>query len=444
MPLGAAVRSNTGMHMARAGIGKTPMEAQLAAAAADLHEDIHAEILARLPAKSVLRFRSVCRAWRRLTTDPYFLAAHARLRPAEVVLYRYLDSAQCENRPAGYAVDVALDALPVSVDRAGRRRLVRYPKYYVTDPREPWRYSMPQHCLLLASCDGVLLFATKGADSYLLCNPITRHWAALPKITDAAAGAAGGVRVSEYAFYFHEPSGEHRLLCGRRKPAGADHAQTSWCVLSTGAAGPRRVDAQAAADDPRVPDLRHTGATPVPLHGRLHWPPRRDALRRETLEMVAFDTAAETFHAMAGPRVAAVALMKLFAMDGMLVAANFGDGDGQARHVDLWFLTEYGATDGRWERRHRVATPWGFGVCSVGLMATAAASDDRGNVMLGTHHGLCVYNVRTKTVTVVKDVATRSNDVLMSRHVFRESLVQHQGYRQTRSFADLPLIHFWR
>ncbi|CAN6276064.1 unnamed protein product [Urochloa humidicola] len=182
------------------------MEAQLATArpppaVAVLSEDIHAEILARLPAKSVLRFRSVCRAWRRLTTDPRFLAAHARLRPAEVVLYVYLDSAQREYHPPGYPVDVSRDAL------------VRYPEY-VADTPEPWRASMPQHCLLLASCGGVLLFSTKYAATYLLCNPVTRQWAALPKLV-----AYGGVVISPYAFYFHEPSGEHRLLCARRAPA---------------------------------------------------------------------------------------------------------------------------------------------------------------------------------------------------------------------------------
>ncbi|CAN6276062.1 unnamed protein product [Urochloa humidicola] len=220
--------------------GKTPMEALLAtarpAAAADLSEDILSEILARLPAKSVLRFRSVCRAWRRITTNPHFLAAHARLRPAEVVIYRYLDSAQRKNRPPGYAVDIALDALPVSGDRAGRRRLVRYPKYYVTNPREPWRDSMMQQCLLLASCGGVLPFATKAAGSYLLCNPITRQWAVLPKLITT------GVVVSEYAFYFDEPSGEHRLLCGHRAPGGGVGGGTAWCVLSTGAAGPRLLE----------------------------------------------------------------------------------------------------------------------------------------------------------------------------------------------------------
>ncbi|CAL5031391.1 unnamed protein product [Urochloa decumbens] len=430
MPLVAAVRSNTGTHMARAGIGKTPMEAQLAAAA-DLPEDIHAEILARLPAKSVLRFRSVCKAWRRITTDPRFLAAHARLRPAEVVLYMYLDSALRENRPPGYAINI-------SGEQAGHQRLVRYPED-VTDPPGPWSAIMPQHCLLLASCDGVLLFATKDAGSYLLCNPVTRQWTALPKLN-----AGGGAVVSEYAFYFHEASGEHRLLCGHRSPAAGVGRQTAWWVLSTGAAGPRRLVDTHGAAGLGVRGLREDQATPVALHGRLHWPPRPDALRRE---VVAFDAAAETFHAMAGPRVAAAAgalIVKLFAMDGLLVAADFGE----AKHVDLWFLADYGAADRRWECRHRVAMlPWVSGWNPFWLSTRdlkAAAGDDRGNVMLANQHGFCVYSVRTKTLRRVSCVPKRSNNLLVSRHVFRESLVQHPGFRQARSSADLPLIHFWR
>ncbi|RLM66448.1 hypothetical protein C2845_PM16G13090 [Panicum miliaceum] len=110
------------------------MQPQVAAAppspAADLPEDVHVEILVRLPAESVLRFRSICKAWRRITSDPRFLAAHARRRPAQVVLYRYLESTGCKSRPLGYAVDIALDVLPVSgEEEAGRRRrLIGYPR----------------------------------------------------------------------------------------------------------------------------------------------------------------------------------------------------------------------------------------------------------------------------------------------------------------------------
>ncbi|RCV07245.1 hypothetical protein SETIT_1G228600v2, partial [Setaria italica] len=43
-----------------------------------LMEEIVTEILARLPVKPLLRFRSVCKAWRAIISDPVFIRAHLR------------------------------------------------------------------------------------------------------------------------------------------------------------------------------------------------------------------------------------------------------------------------------------------------------------------------------------------------------------------------------
>jgi hypothetical protein len=53
-----------------------------------------------------------------------------------------------------------------------------------------------------------------------------------------------------------------------------------------------------------------------------------------------------------------------------------------------------------------------------------------------------VYNVRMRTIRAVHYVATLRNNVLVSRHVFRESLVEHPNFKRS-SAADLPFIHFW-
>ncbi|KAL6657398.1 hypothetical protein ACP70R_005178 [Stipagrostis hirtigluma subsp. patula] len=417
-----------------------------------LSDDMITEILLRLSARSVLRFRAVCRAWLRVTTDPRFLAAHARLRPPEVVLYTYLDAPHDGNRPLGYAVDIALDAVPVSAtdgDRASRRRrLIRYPKFVaLSDPPERWYLDMPIHCLLLAACDGVLLFK-KDEGFYLLCNPATRRWAELPRL---ARLDFADVDI-ERAFYFHRPSGEYRLLCrrGRSTPAGG----TRWLILSTGAAEPRRVDTLAGAAM-APPCLLTTGTTPVPFRDHLHWPPRRGlsaGSEASPTMMVAFDTLSETFHLMAGPPTASSTLVKLFAMVGTLAAADFGE----ERHVDLWFLEgDYGA--GRWERRHQVATPWGSGYWggisseNRSLLYVAAAGDgDHGDVLLGTPHCLLVHNVRrrktvrTVTSAAVPDLARSESSVAVSRHVFRESLEQHPAFSEWPSSAGrFPLLHDW-
>jgi F-box interacting protein len=430
-------------------------------AARDLTEDIHKEILLRLPAESILRCRAVCKAWRRITTDPRFIADHERRRPTQPVVYTYLvDESPCSNHPAaGCPSDIALDVVPFVSDESSssavRRRLIRYPKFEAAagpdedDPpaeepepddepllvRRRRRGGLTMHCLMLASCDGVLLFK-KDPGVYLLCNPITMRWAALPR-PDALFCATHDV---EYAFYFDQPSGEYRLLLCRRLVSEEEPGWNwTWCVLSTGAAEPRQVDTHAVACP--VPSLMSTASPPAPLHGRLHWPPRRQK-GTTTTAVVTFDTASETFQSMTGPPATTTrALTKLFVMDGRVAVADFGYWD----HVDLWFLEDYGAE--RWERRHRVATPrgpdWGMPYPDQPstLLSVAALADDQGNVMLGNHHSLVVYNVRTRIVTRVNSMATPKNNVLMSRHVFRENLAQLPGFKAAT--ADLPLIHFW-
>ncbi|XP_004963539.1 uncharacterized protein LOC101767570 [Setaria italica] len=47
----------------------------------DLNGDAVAEILLRLPSPSVLRCRAICRAWRAISSNPGFVAAHAYLPP---------------------------------------------------------------------------------------------------------------------------------------------------------------------------------------------------------------------------------------------------------------------------------------------------------------------------------------------------------------------------
>ncbi|CAN6185735.1 unnamed protein product [Urochloa humidicola] len=156
--------------------------------------------------------------------------------------------------------------------------------------------------------------------------------------------------------------------------------------------------------------------------------------------MVVFDMSSEKFHIMAGPSTITGMLMKLFHMDGLLVAADFG----KAEHVDLWFLEDY--DNKRWELRCQVATPWesGYGrpMEPIDLLSVAAAADGDGNIMLGNDKGLVVYNARTMKVKTVDSVMTSTKEVV-SRQVFKESLVQQPGFvAAAQSSIDLSLIHF--
>ncbi|CAL4987588.1 unnamed protein product [Urochloa decumbens] len=378
-----------------------------------LPEDTVAAILLRLPSKSVLRAGAACKAWRRITTAPHFVAARAP-PPASIIVCTDLDGSPWPH--------LALDAVPVSSSdsedgAAGRRRLVRYPNTPL---------HIKPHCLLLASCEGVLLFAT-GAGCYLLCNPVTRRWAEMPRL----AGEYSKEIDFEYAFYHHRPSGDFRLLCCSLR-------RRAWFVVSTGAgaAEPRILKANAANDPGLITQfidsLFMVTAVPVALHGNLHWPPRWTTI-------MVFDMVSETFSQMPGPPSGTPNRVKLFEMGGLLAAADFGEKE----LVDLWLLEDYAA--GLWVRRHRVASPWDHGKGRPrnhsGMQSVAAAGDGKGNVILGNNKGLAVYDVReTAAVRSVVDLVLRRE--LVSKHVFKGSMVEHACFATPPS-ADLPFIHSW-
>ncbi|CAL5085322.1 unnamed protein product [Urochloa decumbens] len=380
-----------------------------------LPEDTVAEILLLLPAKAVARCAAVCKAWRRITADPHFLAARARRRPhpASILLLTYVDA-------SFGAEDIAVDALPISSDDDARHRLIRYPT------AAPPLATTRQRCLLLlASCDGVLLFKAD-AGVYFLFHPVTRQWAQLPRLPADGYYTTYKYDYPELALYFHEPSGEFRLLCFS--------LQRRVCyIVSTGAAEPRDLlEPEDVTTTGRHITARLFVTPPVPLHGSLHWPP---ASTTGETALTAFDTVSETFGQMPGPPSRRPWTVKLFEMGGLLAAADFGGN----KHVDLCFLEDYSAA-GRWARRHRVASPWQHGrgwphdidVCSM-----AVAGDDDGNVILGNNERLLAYDTRSNTVRNVHSVMRRRRSVCVTKLVFKGSPVV-RGQHQHACFATLP------
>ncbi|RLM87409.1 hypothetical protein C2845_PM04G26750 [Panicum miliaceum] len=137
-----------------------------ATAAAYLPDDIVVDILARLPAKLLCRFKCVSRRWRSLISDP----AH-RARLAQTLSGFFFVSRAPAWRFAGLQSSVTPPGGPPPVDTS--------------------LSFLPPSCgeiKMLDSCNGLLLLRCSNERPrrppppfYVVCNPATREWVALPR-----------------------------------------------------------------------------------------------------------------------------------------------------------------------------------------------------------------------------------------------------------------------
>ncbi|KAL6839758.1 hypothetical protein ACP4OV_030446 [Aristida adscensionis] len=237
-------------------------------------DEILQEILVRLPAKSVLRCGAVCRSWRRLASDPAFLAAHHRRQPPLHLIGSF--------RPAGNLLHPScLDA----VDLRGRERRPAF---------KPAGY-----CLVHASCDGLLIVGDE------ICNPATRQRVSLGKKAMAYCLEIMGL-------FRHQPSGEYRMLFWRPGDSTLPNPNAqAYHYLTDVAGGKELIEA---------PGIRVIGA-PVVLHGSLHLHWKKHLRNGGYHKILVFDTVAESFRQMPPPAVNPLRVMQLFDMNGTLAAS---------------------------------------------------------------------------------------------------------------------------
>ncbi|CAN6192438.1 unnamed protein product [Urochloa humidicola] len=238
-------------------------------------DEVIGDILLRLPAVAVLRFRAVCKQWRALVDDPGFATAHHRRRPAMPLLCLRRDDPPTTTIVPRH-IRVRLDAIdlrcagatqPVIHFTAPARRdhRQRVPSRLVGSepaPAEPLVIRDEGDFQAHGSCDGVLLVSYKSGD--YLCNPARRRWARVPALT---SGAIVG-------FYAHRPSGEFRVLnrSGRRTTTGID----DYRILTLGRPATfRRISGGPHSDElVAAISLRPASeAPPAIVSGNLHWLP---------------------------------------------------------------------------------------------------------------------------------------------------------------------------
>ncbi|KAM0894948.1 hypothetical protein ACQ4PT_024147 [Festuca glaucescens] len=303
-------------------------EAVTAAAAALLpgfpDEIVVWEILVRLPPKSLLRCRAVCRDWRRTTSTRAFLLAHHGRQPSLPVVCGF-------EKAGGYNKSILAFDHRASAD-AQLRPVARLDN--------DWFFC------LQASCDGLLILSASTSTwrpCLAVCNPATRQRALLRQPRDASLFSLLGM-------YLHRPSGEYRLLLYRTSSRASIDGEDPlperrigcYVFFALGSDQPPRYIGGPEAAWALCLD------TPALVRDSLHWSPVQH--QGEGRLVIVFDTTAESFRQMRAPLVPTKS--HIFELDGKLGIYSYDDA---MKVVDVWVLLNY---EGEvWEHKYRVELP---------------------------------------------------------------------------------------
>ncbi|XP_047065421.1 putative F-box protein At2g02030 [Lolium rigidum] len=366
-------------------------------------EEIQQEILARLPPKSLLRCRAVCRSWRRLASDPAFLLHHHRHQPRLQLI------STCRTAGANDGYVRRLEAFHLRAAEA-RRPVFGFPNHFAS------RYS---RFPVTASCDGLLVVGR-----YSICNPATRQWGSLSTNPKLHIERIVGL-------FRHQPSGEYRVLYWTHSsmPYALPILPTEvpcpneYRVLTVGTSESRLVDCPLAQMIGELGPI--ICGAPVLLNGTLHvhWTMRSTVRYHKIL---VFDTVAETFRHMVPPSVNPRHAMHLLDMCGRLAVATSKD---RVTGMSIFILQD--EQKDVWAFHYRIKMP----VMDIRRFQEqgnlwAEVVSDEGDVLV------CCYGYLLHCDKNGKLVASFNYDddlPVVLPHRLKESLIQHTFFNKTES-----------
>ncbi|PIM98049.1 hypothetical protein CDL12_29472 [Handroanthus impetiginosus] len=133
----------------------------------DIPSELIFQILLKVPAESLLRFRAVCRAWRCIIDDPSFIKSHTTNQvSSNTLLIRNLSGARL--------FSLSLD----SINYADGCETIK-----VTPVKRVIRRGVPYLCNLpVASCNGLILLSDDNVKkTWVIWNPLTREFREVPE-----------------------------------------------------------------------------------------------------------------------------------------------------------------------------------------------------------------------------------------------------------------------
>ncbi|XP_062162941.1 F-box/kelch-repeat protein At3g06240-like [Alnus glutinosa] len=344
-----------------------------------LPNEVIAEILSRLPVKSIIRFRSVSKTWCSLISSPHFIATHLSRAlsnpqyPSNLVFHHFDYPLKKDRSPA---ISIHL----LSLDPEIQERSLFIPRFDHAVTRDPSDF-IGSRCLrdcmeVIGSSNG-LFCLTRGFDSYVLCNPSIQKAISFPHPNIGLRRLDTDIHGFGYC-----PKTDDYKVVRVVYVEGTTHSLVEIYTLRSGAW--RSFKAPCPPYE-FIEPFGPTSLRNIFFNGAVHWPARTPDFQRNFI--VLFDMEDEVFREMAMPKRLQGKEGKEFLMavvDGLLALIPYGD-DIEDNDMPVWVMKEYGRAES-WTKQFDIK--FECGSYSYGLIGFTK----NGEVLITDEQGrLCSY-----------------------------------------------------
>ncbi|XP_071720661.1 F-box protein At3g07870-like [Rutidosis leptorrhynchoides] len=337
------------------------------------------EILVRLPVKTIIHCKCVCREWLNLISDSHFINLHLTKSPQCIMFRSYLSS--CEDPPI--VKEGSLILLEIE-EQHGRRRLYHDPIMSVD------LFPAPDFEAFIVYTHGsvnglICLFGFEyGFDDMIyLCNPITREYIILPP-----REIKGNIHNS-YGFGVSSLTGEYKVIRVFEDSKLPLHLKVNAEIYTLGTGQWRRLG--------HVPNS--FGYTGTFLNNHVHW--LLDDHENPLENICTFNIDNETFQLFPSPPVGLEEHDgKLVVLKGCLCYAYYPGPPGTCLDFSVWVMRDYGTIKNSWQKElvinegiySIIQSGFGYFGYPVGSLIDATI------LMANSQEDLFVYHQDTSTI----------------------------------------------
>ncbi|KAF7041083.1 hypothetical protein CFC21_050915 [Triticum aestivum] len=308
---------------------------------ADLPEQIWWAILERLPPKSVLRFRAVCKSWlNRISNNNFLEEYHGRQKPQHLIVPVDPDNTR-------HKMSHRVDAVDFQHPEDGFRSIISFTSFGVFEVFDPDEETAEHLMSAVQGSIGGLLLVSFEHRCYI-CNPGTKESRRLPQLDDHEILGLYMLGDEFRVLYLKEDEEGDAEFFVLSVHQSLSNKSIGYCPVSPAANlpeidGPKKLgfSLQSSAIEP-----------PAMVGANLYWAP----LELWPREITVFDYQSELFHWMKLPKTKERSksntnnTMKVLELDGELGLSLHRRGESS---VELWVLDSLKM----WELKHSIQLP---------------------------------------------------------------------------------------